>query len=166
MEKSKAVVRANNIVLPGGEFIENKPYGVIINESGEIEAVDVWENIFKLVGDVTVIETDVLTPGFIDIHNHGLFFFINNQLNLSGVGGMEDVSEFWLNPAFTCEKCVSIQKYLYFFTFLFRLVSAGTTSTLASMFFPRSDPTNLSKRYLHIIQPDLITTELRKYCDQ
>jgi N-acetylglucosamine-6-phosphate deacetylase len=54
------------------------------------------------------LSASLVTPGFVDIHSHG-------------IGGAEEVSEFWLKPEYT----------------LTRVVKYGTTAMLASMVLPR-----------------------------
>eukprot|EP00930_Biecheleria_cincta_P087782 TRINITY_DN77014_c0_g1_i1.p1 TRINITY_DN77014_c0_g1~~TRINITY_DN77014_c0_g1_i1.p1 ORF type:complete len:457 (+),score=59.67 TRINITY_DN77014_c0_g1_i1:119-1489(+) len=53
-------------------------------------------------------QADLVVPGFIDIHTHG-------------VGGTEEIGEFWQNPKYTLQ----------------RVVKYGTTSLLATLVFPK-----------------------------
>jgi len=57
-----------------------------------------------------VLQADLVVPGFIDIHTHG-------------VGGAEEIAEFWRHPEHT----------------LGRVVKYGTTAVLASMVIPSDD---------------------------
>ena len=56
---------------------------------------------------MSTIKCDLLTPGFIDIHLHG-------------IGGSNDLMEFWQTPEYT----------------LSRLTKFGTTSVMATMIVP------------------------------
>ncbi|XP_062514677.1 N-acetylglucosamine-6-phosphate deacetylase-like isoform X2 [Corticium candelabrum] len=58
----------------------------------------------------TLLDADLVIPGFVDIHTHGL-------------GGAADAVSFWSNPEFT----------------LSRLPRLGTTSCLATIVFPPSE---------------------------
>ncbi|XP_058972236.2 N-acetylglucosamine-6-phosphate deacetylase isoform X1 [Pocillopora verrucosa] len=95
------IVCAKIIVFPQGKC-EEGPFDVVI-ERGLISAID------RCKGECgnDKLTCHYLTPGFIDIHNHGM-------------GGADDVTEFWCNPDFTRS----------------RLIQYGTTSFLASVVFP------------------------------
>ena len=60
-----ALICAQNVVFPHGEC-EEGPFHVIVN-GGFIEAID------KCTGKCNEhLTCEFLTPGFIDIHNHGM----------------------------------------------------------------------------------------------
>lgn len=60
-----ALICAQNVVFPHGEC-KKGPFHVIVN-GGFIEAID------KCTGKCNELLTcEFLTPGFIDIHNHGM----------------------------------------------------------------------------------------------
>eukprot|EP01117_Protostelium_nocturnum_P006224 TRINITY_DN2245_c0_g1_i3.p1 TRINITY_DN2245_c0_g1~~TRINITY_DN2245_c0_g1_i3.p1 ORF type:complete len:385 (-),score=136.90 TRINITY_DN2245_c0_g1_i3:121-1275(-) len=60
--------------------------------------------------------SDVIVPGFVDIHTHG-------------VGGNEELLEYWKIPEFTTS----------------RVVKYGTTSIVASITFPKDNPQNIDQ---------------------
>jgi N-acetylglucosamine-6-phosphate deacetylase len=65
---------------------------------------------FHLLNNFNILKTFLITPGFIDIHTHG-------------IGGNKDLTEYWLNSQYTCE----------------RVVKTGTTSLLATITFPKDN---------------------------
>lgn len=62
----------------------------------------------------SLLEADIVTPGFIDIHTHG-------------IGGHKELLEYWRNADYTCAK----------------VVKWGTTSIIASVAFPKLDPNGI-----------------------
>ncbi|XP_019859635.1 PREDICTED: uncharacterized protein LOC109587857 [Amphimedon queenslandica] len=107
---ASTVIEAEEVVLPGGELKKGPVYVSIVQDT----ITDITSTRPPTVKDV--IKTHLLTPGFIDLHIHGL-------------GGTNDVIDFWSNPGYT----------------LSLLPMAGTTSCLATIVFPKSSsqPTTL-----------------------
>uniref|UniRef100_A0A1X7T494 Amidohydrolase-related domain-containing protein n=1 Tax=Amphimedon queenslandica TaxID=400682 RepID=A0A1X7T494_AMPQE len=97
------VIEAEEVVLPGGELKKGPVYVSIVQDT----ITDITSTRPPTVKDV--IKTHLLTPGFIDLHIHGL-------------GGTNDVIDFWSNPGYT----------------LSRLPMGGTTSCLATIVLPKS----------------------------
>lgn len=102
------VLKADSLVLPGGKLEQGPSYvsineGMIVGVSKSLPA--------GLSSEEEVKHVPLITPGFVDIHTHG-------------VGGADDVSETWTNPGFS-QGIFPRQ---------------GTTSFLASVVFPRDTP--------------------------
>ncbi|XP_038057165.1 N-acetylglucosamine-6-phosphate deacetylase-like [Patiria miniata] len=105
MEDDIVCITCKQLALPGGETLEGKVH--IIVEDGKISAI--FDQEADLVKSTkTHYYADIVTPGFVDIHHHGL-------------SGADDLVRFWSNPAYTQS----------------RLIKYGVTSFLASMVFPK-----------------------------
>uniref|UniRef100_A0A1X7U045 Amidohydrolase-related domain-containing protein n=1 Tax=Amphimedon queenslandica TaxID=400682 RepID=A0A1X7U045_AMPQE len=100
---ASTIIEAEEVVLPGGELKKGPVYVSIVQDT----ITDITSTRPPTVKDV--IKTHLLTPGFIDLHIHGL-------------GGTNDVIDFWSNPGYT----------------LSRLPMGGTTSCLATIVLPKS----------------------------
>ncbi|XP_078360754.1 N-acetylglucosamine-6-phosphate deacetylase-like isoform X2 [Oculina patagonica] len=111
------IICAKNVVFPQGQC-EEGPFDVVI-EKGLIAAID------KCTGKCgsDKLTCHFLTPGFVDIHNHGM-------------GGADDVAEFWCNPGFTRAK----------------LVQSGTTSFLATVVFPEHPLSSKTDKLLQTLE--------------
>ncbi len=72
MEKQQSVlvIETLAIVLPGGNLADSKHYVVVKN--GVIEEV-VEGEYYGTIENALVVKTELLIPGFVDIHTHGLF---------------------------------------------------------------------------------------------
>ena len=93
----RLVVRGNRVVVRPGMVLE--PGFVTIEDDVIVETSDIAPAEMD-----AQLEADLVTPGFVDIHTHG-------------IGGSNEVAEFWLHPEYT----------------LARVVKYGTTSLLATM---------------------------------
>ncbi|XP_030838789.1 uncharacterized protein LOC762680 isoform X1 [Strongylocentrotus purpuratus] len=104
MEDDFTCISCKQLALPGGEVREGNLH--IIIEDGKITAIlDQETDLVK--GAVDRHYAEIVTPGFIDIHHHGL-------------GGADDLLLFWQHPEYTQQ----------------RLPKYGVTSFLASTVFP------------------------------
>lgn len=99
------LVVARQLVLPGGNVLNNA--FMLITLDGKIASVATELPTTKVT---RVLEGDLVVPGFIDIHTHGL-------------GGTESVLDYW-----TSDYTTSV------------MPSKGTTSLLASVTFPVDEP--------------------------
>ncbi|XP_071501801.1 N-acetylglucosamine-6-phosphate deacetylase-like [Diadema antillarum] len=106
MDDSFTCISCKQIALPGGEVREGNLH--IIIEDGHITAILDQETDF-VKSAVDRYHAEIVTPGFVDIHHHGL-------------GGADDLLEFWQHPEYT-------QK---------RLPKYGVTSFLASTVYPEN----------------------------
>jgi len=112
-------IRAQLVVLPDG-VLESSIGGCILIEirNGKfvsitrIESLELYKQTKKMEG--SLLEADIVTPGFIDIHTHG-------------IGGHKELLEYWRNADYTCAK----------------VVKWGTTSIIASVAFPKLDPNGI-----------------------
>ncbi|XP_071807846.1 N-acetylglucosamine-6-phosphate deacetylase-like [Asterias amurensis] len=105
MDDDFICITCKQLALPGGETREGKLHLII--EDGVISAIlDQEADLVKSAR--THYYADIVTPGFVDIHHHGL-------------SGADDLVQFWSNPAYTQQ----------------RLPKYGVTSFLASMVFPK-----------------------------
>jgi N-acetylglucosamine-6-phosphate deacetylase len=99
------LIEAEQAVLPGG-VLEPGPVYVTV-EGGKISGVFRGHS-SSPVTDYPTLRTHLLCPGFVDTHTHGL-------------GGSEDVVDFWLHPEHSQRL---FPRY-------------GTTSFLATVVLPR-----------------------------
>lgn len=99
------LVVARHLVLPGGVMLDNA--FLLVTVDGKIAAVSTEMPTAKVT---RVLEGDLVVPGFIDLHTHGL-------------GGTASVLEYWSSDYTTSV-----------------LPSKGTTSLLASVTFPADEP--------------------------
>jgi len=110
----KQLIIGNNVVLRNGDLISP---GFVIIEDGIIQ------QICKEKPEITfdeVFQGHWVTPGFVDIHNHG-------------IGGADDVGEYWLTEYTT----KNLPKY-------------GTTSCLATITFPASESDHTNRVVKHL----------------
>eukprot|EP00298_Acanthocystis_sp_HF-20_P009964 c18595_g1_i3.p1 GENE.c18595_g1_i3~~c18595_g1_i3.p1 ORF type:complete len:236 (-),score=74.52 c18595_g1_i3:67-774(-) len=102
------VVRAKEIVCsPTQTFI---PGVLVINDQGLVEfcgEISEFEQSELSKSIKSEINVDIVVPGFVDIHFHGL-------------GGSDNVNTFWGNPQYS----------------LTRVIKYGTTSVLSTLTFP------------------------------
>lgn len=100
------IIQADSIVLSDGKL--SGPTFVLIKNGFITDIIPKSKNLPSVIIKNTenILHTNLLTPGFVDIHSHGL-------------GGAEDVVNYWKNPSFTQT----------------RLPKTGTTSFLASIVF-------------------------------
>jgi len=102
MEKKLLVIKSTNIYTNGGKTIS----GYVVIRDGNIASVS--ESLpCDIPIDIDILEGNWVTPGFVDLHNHGS-------------GGKHSVEEYWLSD-YTALNAI---KY-------------GTTSTLASLTFSK-----------------------------
>ncbi|CAI8032499.1 N-acetylglucosamine-6-phosphate deacetylase [Geodia barretti] len=99
------LIQADRAVLPGGVLEEDPVYVAV--EGGRISGVFRGRSSAP-VTDYPTMHTPLLCPGFVDTHTHGL-------------GGAEDVVDFWLQPEHSQRL---FPRY-------------GTTSFLATVVLPR-----------------------------
>ena len=92
------IIHAKKLVVDAFQILE--PGWVVIDQHGMIDAV------LSSEPDETtaILQADIVTPGFIDLHNHG-------------IGGSNEIAEYWLYPEYTTT----------------RLAQHGVTSMLATM---------------------------------
>ncbi|CAK0870319.1 unnamed protein product [Prorocentrum cordatum] len=108
------VIRAKRLVADGSTLLEP---GVAVVQNGLLTCVasagrgEPAEVCAAIANGAQVLETELLVPGFIDIHTHG-------------IGGSDEIRDFWRHPEVTQSK----------------VVRYGTTSLLATMIFPASGP--------------------------
>jgi N-acetylglucosamine-6-phosphate deacetylase len=100
---ARYMIKAEQCVLSEGKMSEGKVYVTVTGDT--ITSIDTAE---PPPTGCPIISTHLLTPGFIDIHLHGL-------------GGADDVIDFWTNPGHT----------------LGRLPAKGTTGCLATIVLPK-----------------------------
>lgn len=110
-------ILSQKVVFPNGKLHFGEGLGTLIEITsngnfGEILLACSQEMLDLLLKEKKkVLKCHLITPGFIDIHNHGL-------------GDSKDATEYWINPQYTCGL----------------LPSQGTTSTLATLTFPKENP--------------------------
>eukprot|EP00929_Paragymnodinium_shiwhaense_P105121 TRINITY_DN70042_c0_g1_i1.p1 TRINITY_DN70042_c0_g1~~TRINITY_DN70042_c0_g1_i1.p1 ORF type:complete len:463 (+),score=68.55 TRINITY_DN70042_c0_g1_i1:61-1449(+) len=98
-------VRAKKVVVDASTTLEP---GFVVIADGRIAAVEKDELSLSIGKELPVShEADVIVPGFVDIHTHG-------------IGGADEIGEFWRNASYTLGK----------------VVRYGTTAVLATMVLP------------------------------
>ncbi|XP_072045104.1 N-acetylglucosamine-6-phosphate deacetylase-like [Amphiura filiformis] len=120
MEENFTCITCKQVVLPDGQTKEGNIHIVI--EDGIITAILDQEADF-VKSCMNHYYADIVTPGFIDIHHHGL-------------GGADDLSLFWQNPEYTQQ----------------RLPKYGVTSFLATVVFPKDLEASGTLKTLHKLE--------------
>ncbi|XP_065176076.1 N-acetylglucosamine-6-phosphate deacetylase-like [Sycon ciliatum] len=109
------------------EPANQQPVAVVVQQDGRIADVALGDDAWKIREeakyhqDSVLVEGELLVPGFVDIHTHGL-------------GGTADAVDYWTVPGFT-------QKHL---------ASMGTTSFLASVVFQK-DQSHMATVLKHLL---------------
>ena len=96
------LLHGHKVVTPAGIL---SPGYILIASTGTITSITSTPP--HVNSNVRTRSAPLIVPGFVDIHNHG-------------VGGAEDVVDYWNNPSYT----------------LHRLARLGTTSVLSTVVFP------------------------------
>ena len=92
------VVYAKTLVVGDGNSFS--PGVMLVDRNGDVSWVGSRDS-YPDPDAETVVRADLVIPGFVDIHNHG-------------IGGADDVQGFWTNPEHTLrEVCVRVFRLLH-----------------------------------------------------
>lgn len=96
------IVYANTLVVGDGNSFS--PGVLIVDSKGDVSWVGSRDNCLEVkrhLPNAQTLHVDLVIPGFVDIHNHG-------------IGGADDVQGFWTNPEHTLrEVCVHVFRLLH-----------------------------------------------------
>ncbi len=85
---ASTVVHAQTLVVDGWTTLS--PGWLVIDSSGHVVEVSGAE--IEPEDGQQLVTAQVVVPGFVDIHNHG-------------VGGTDNVTTYWSNPEYTLREC-------------------------------------------------------------
>jgi len=120
---SPIYIKSRRAMIEGKGLVEG--HIVIKIQDGRFEKITTSDQPIEISPEpnARVFEADLVTPGFVDIHTHG-------------VGGHKEGLEFWLHPEYTCGK----------------VCAWGTTSVIASVTFPKDDLEGVTDKVIKSIR--------------